>query len=153
MSYHLLFICGRPEPPRELNLTCWECSKVQGLSLDFFLPPSLDSISYCFLCQSCIVSDNPKLDDKLTPFFSAKRAPSTPNCDSGSPPDVSPNLDEFEEDNGEASESTSSGFESASTESTVIADRWIPQPRSRSGYLAYVLFTGPNAGVFYNWSV
>jgi hypothetical protein len=93
-------------------------------------------------------------EDKLTPFFSAKQAPSTPNRHSGSPPtdsDVSPNLDEFEEDNGEVSES--SDFESASAVSTVIADRWVPQSRSRSGYLAYVIFAGPNTGVFYNWSV
>jgi len=84
--------------------------------------------------------------DKLTPFFSAKRVPSTPNRDSGSP------TDSELEDNGEVSES--SDFESASeVASTVIADRWIPQPRSRSGYLAYVIFTGPNTGVFYNWSV
>jgi hypothetical protein len=85
-------------------------------------------------------------EDKLTPFFSAKRAPSTPNRYSGSP-----DLDEFKEDNGEASER--SDFESASAVSTEIANRWIPQPRSRAGYLAYVIFTGPDTGVFYNWSV
>ena len=64
--------------------------------------------------------------------------------------DVSPNLDEFK-DNRETFES--SDFESASAVSTVIADHWIPQPRSHSGYLAYVIFVGPNTGVFYNWSV
>ena len=85
-------------------------------------------------------------EDKLILFFSAKPAQT-----SRSHSDVSPNLDEFEEDNGEVSES--SDFEPVLAVSTVISDRWIPQPRLCSGYLTYVIFTGPKAGVFYNWSV